>query len=113
MNEESGYIHLVPKGVWDQKRSGKKIKAGQQKDSIRNTFLMKKCFLRKNSPIISKVPFISFPIHMQIHVQNCVLSSLKIPGLLDCQFTNAEFQFSFSEAGSSLHHWPCLCLTEY
>ena len=78
------------------------MKADQQKDSIRNIFLMKNSFLGKNSPIISKMPFISFPIHMQIHVPNCVLSSLKIPGLLDCQFTNAQFQSSSSETGSSL-----------
>lgn len=31
MNEESGYIHLVPKGVWDQKRSGKKLKLTNRK----------------------------------------------------------------------------------
>lgn len=50
---------------------------------------------------------------MQIYVQNCVLSLLEIPGLLDRQFTNAEFQSSCSETGRSLHPWPCLCLTEY
>lgn len=59
-----------------------------------------KVFLRKNSSIISRVPFNPFPIHMQIYVQNCVLSSLKISGLVDCQFTNAEFQSSCSETRS-------------
>lgn len=59
-----------------------------------------KVFLRKNSSIISRVLFNSFPIHMQIYVQNCVLSSLKISGLLDCQFIHAEFQSSCSETRS-------------
>lgn len=55
MHEELGYIHLVTKEGWDQKRSRKKMKANQQKDYIRN-----------NISIISKVPLVSFPIHMQI-----------------------------------------------
>lgn len=92
------YIHLVTKGAWDQKRNGKK--AYQQKDHIKKPISDEKVFLRKNSSIISRVLFNSLPIHMQIYVQSCVLSSLKISGLLDCQFTHAEFQSSCSETRS-------------
>lgn len=41
MHEELGDIHLVTEGVWDQKKSGK-ITANQQKDCIRNNFLLGK-----------------------------------------------------------------------
>ena len=47
MHEELGYIHLVTKEGWDQKRSRKKMKANQQKDYIRNKFPMKNSFFGK------------------------------------------------------------------
>lgn len=80
--------------MWIEKEQ--KLKANQQNNYSRNKFFYEKLFHKKNISIISKVPFISFPIHMQIYVQNHVLRSLKIPGLLDCQFTNAEFPSSCS-----------------
>jgi len=100
MHEELGDIHLVTKGAWDQERS-ETIKANQQKRLYWNQIFYEKLFLRKNISIPSKVPFLSLPSHMQIYVQNCVLSSLEIPGLLDHRFTNAEFQSSCSETGRS------------
>lgn len=104
MHEELGYIHLLTKGMWDQKRR-EKIKANQLNYYIINKSLMKKVFLRKSISIISMAPFISSPIYRQIYVQNCVLSSLKIQGLLNCQFTNAEMQSSWSETRRSLHYF--------
>lgn len=60
----------------------KKLKLTNKKIVSETNLLRKNYFLRKNISIISKVPFISFSIHMQICIQNCVLSSLKIPGLV-------------------------------
>lgn len=54
MHEELGYIHLVTKEGWDQKRSRKKMKANQQKDYIRNKFPMKNSFFGKIFPLFPR-----------------------------------------------------------
>lgn len=47
---------------------------------------------------------------MQVYVQYCVLRLLQIPGPLDCQFTNAEFQAPSSKTGRRLYNTPFICL---